>query len=175
MLKDTQYVIKPTNTKVSGYYKTTTVMRQITTTIIFIFSALICFGQKIEANFVDNFKTSKWKSLDNFNDSTMLTLKELKLTRWNPANDSLKHYPMLWIFNDEFKIKYYYYTTVARDSITQNTKTNFNVLTCNYSYVKDKGELTIVLDNKEKSTLTYKTAIVSTGSFILLTRKNSNR
>jgi hypothetical protein len=154
-----------------GYYKTTAAMRQIITTFIFILSTLICFGQKIEPNFIDNFKTSKWKSLDNFSDSTILKLKELKLTRWNPANDSLKYFPTLWIFNDGFKIKYYYNTTITRDSIITNTKTNFNVLNCTYSYDNGKGELTIILDNKDKSTLTFKTAIISSGSFILLTRK----
>jgi hypothetical protein len=157
-----------------GYFKKTAVMRHIIWTFILIFSTLTCFGQKIEPYFIDNLKTSKWKSLNNFNDSTILQLRELKLTRWNAANDSLKHYPMLWIYNDELKIKYYSNATITQTNNSIETKTDFDVINYTYSYNNDKGILAITLDNNDKTTLTYKTSIVSTGSFILLTRKNND-
>lgn len=145
-------------------------MKQIIIMFIFSLLTLPSFSQKVEQNFIDNFKTSKWKSLDNFNDSTIIQLKEIKLVRWNPSVDTLRHQPTLWIFNDEFKIKYYYNTVICQDSNFAETKTNFNTLDCQYFYDNNKGLLTIILDDKDKTTLTYKTAIVSAGSFILLSR-----
>jgi hypothetical protein len=150
--------------------KNTNEMRQIIVLFFIFFSTFNSIAQKPEANFIDNFKTSKWNSIDNFNDSTILQLQELKLVKWNPTVDSLKDNPRIWIFNDEFKIKYYHNITVKVDSGLTETKRSFNTLNCKYSYDSDKGLLTITMDNKDKSTLVYKTAIVSTGSFILLTR-----
>jgi hypothetical protein len=146
-------------------------MKRIIILITFFFWTFSSFGQKIEQSFIDNFKTSKWKSVDNFNDSTIIQLKEIKLVRWDPSVDTLRHKPALWIFNDEFKIKYYYNTIISQDSNSVQTKTSYNTLDCQYSYDNNKGILTIILDNKDKTTLTYKTAIVSSGSFIILTRK----
>lgn len=148
-------------------------MKQILFLITFSLLALSCFGQKIEANFIDNFKTAKWKSIDNFNDSTIIEMKEIKLVRWNPAIDSFRHKPILWIFKDEFKIKYYYNTSISNNSDSVQTKTNFNTMDCQYTYNNNKRLLTIILDNKLKTTLTFKTAIISSGNFILLTRENN--
>ena len=147
-------------------------MRQISIIFIFFHFTLSSLGQKIEQNFIDNFKKSKWKSVDNFNDSTIIQLKEIKLIQWSPSIDTLRHHPTFWI-NDEFYIKYYYNTIVSRDTNFVETKFNFNTIVCKYSYDNKKGHLTIILNDKDKTTLTYKTAIVSTGSFILLTRKNN--
>jgi hypothetical protein len=141
-------------------------MRQIITIFIFIASAFTCFGQTY---FMDNLKSSKWKSIDNFNDSTILHIKELKLCKWIPGSDSLKHNPTIWLFDKELKIKYYF-TTVKSDSASSKTNTEFNILNCNYSF--ENNLLTTILDNKYKSKLTFRTAIVSTGSYIILTRKN---
>lgn len=145
-------------------------MRKIILLSILFLSIFYSFGQAIEKNFIDNFKTSKWKSLVNFNDSTLLQLNEIKLVRWNPALDSLRHQPTVWIFNEEFKIKYYHPTILSEDSIAIQTKSHFNTMDCQYAYDNKKGLLTLILDNKEKTSITFKTAIVSSGSFILLTR-----
>jgi len=136
--------------------------------LFLLITALRVSGQPIAPNFIDNFKISKWKSIDNFNDSTILQLKELKLVRFNQAGDSLQRNPVLWIFNDEFKIKYYNNDSVTNDSTSIKEKAGFNTLNCKYTY--DKGILTLTLDNKEKSILRFEGGIVSTGSFILLTR-----
>jgi hypothetical protein len=126
--------------------------------------------EQTESSFIDNFKTSKWKSLSNFNDSTILKLDNLTLIKWNPSIDSMKHKPTLWIYNDKLKIKYYENVSVITEDNITKTNASFNTMDCNYSFDVKKNELRITLDNKGQSTLTYKVS-EKTNDECILTRK----
>lgn len=138
--------------------------------ILFFFSSIASSLAQIPEHFPDIFKTAKWKSLDNFNDSTLYQMKELKLVKWNLPFDTLQYLPVLWIDNDTFKIKYYSDVNEHIDTISGSGTRSFNILNFKYSY-GEKETLTLIPDNENKSPLRYKTGITSTGNFILLMKE----
>lgn len=124
-----------------------------------------------ESSFIDDFKTSKWKSLSNFNDSTILKLDRFSLIKWNPIIDSLKHKPTLWIYNDKLKIKYYKNVSVITENNITKTNASSNTIDCKYSFDVKKSELRITIDNKEQSTLIYKVKEKTKDEYILTLKK----
>ena len=124
-----------------------------------------------ESSFIDNFKSSKWKSLSNFNDSTILKLEKFTLIKWNPVIDSMKYKPTLWIYNKNMKIKHYKNVSVITEDNITKTNASSNTIDCKYSFDTKKSELTITLDNKEHSTLTYKVNEKTNDECILTLKK----
>ncbi len=137
--------------------------------ILFIITfPLLLSSQGPEAGFIEHFKTSVWVSLLDFNDSGLKYVKEIKLVKSRISIDSLKYHPHFRISQETFQISYFY----REDSHAADSSTYipgiFKRIDCQYSY--NKGILTIVMTDKNKTTLRFKTAIVSTESFILLSR-----
>ncbi len=145
-------------------------MKKIILLFLVSLSMVNAFGQAIENNFPDNFKKSKWKSLEDFNDSTLVLKQELKLIRWNPQTDTLANHPILWIFNEAFNIKYYENVQITKIGNTTHSSRNIHTINCNYSYDADKNIFTLTLDNEDKTILFFKPTFTSSGSFLLLSR-----
>lgn len=86
--------------------------------------------------------------------------KEVQLTRLRIPKDSLKLSATIWAFNETQVILQYY---------DAKLKTETERLSSTYNYDPGNGLLTIKMDSNKQ--LTFKVAVVSTGSFILLTRR----
>lgn len=123
-------------------------------TFIITINSIICFGQDL---YVDNIKDFPWTSdahIDQIQETKEIGLSILRLPK-----DSLKTDRTIWTFKDDLTLSFY------------NTKNRSEqlVLRCSYDLDPDKRLINIEWPDKGRST--YQFTFVSTGSFMLLTRK----
>src|SRR5688572_18010877 len=118
-------------------------------------ATFICSGQTL---FFDNLKNSVWISKESYTGSTIKSAKEISLTK-HLTTDSLKVDATLWFFGDVLQLRLF----SARGRCVSDVSTH------RYIIDKNNGTLKIFLD--DKSVLTYKVGIVSTGKQALLIRQ----
>ncbi|HEY0744189.1 MAG TPA: hypothetical protein VGD40_22135 [Chryseosolibacter sp.] len=125
--------------------------------IILTLHSLTCLGQDF---LTDNLKTSRWIVGEEITAENIKQQKRITLSKLKTPNDSLLEDVTIWTFtNDSIHIKHY-------DRKSKHTKNEFDRA---YGYRLDNGLLKIKIDGN--SYVAFTPAIISTGSFILLTRK----
>lgn len=121
-------------------------------------SAIACQGQTL---FFDHLENSVWTSDAEFDVSKLDQVREIGLTKLRISRDALTVDRTLWTFNDSLRISYY-------DS---SQKRDSTIAIFQYNVDRDTGTLKIIPDNEEA--LVFNAGIVSTGSFVLLSRKRN--
>jgi len=131
--------------------------------ILLIFLTRLCFGQ----DFVfDNLMNSRWTSEMEVSDFNISGLKEIGLLKLRVPIESIKNTVSVWEFSDkELKVSNYKYGQ-GLDGL---------IVKCNYDYDKNKKMIRIFHFSQDSTRWEYSLGIVSTGSFILLTRKNQHQ
>ena len=134
-------------------------MRQFFFILLIILPGL-CFGQDFV---IDNLTNSRWTSGIKVTDSKIIGLKEIGLSKLKVPVDSIKNNVSIWEFSDKkLKILNYKYGQ-GIDSL---------IIKCTYDYDKNKRVLWIFHSSHDSSFWEYSLGIISTGNFILMTRKN---
>jgi hypothetical protein len=125
-------------------------------TFILTINSIVCFGQNI---FADDLKNFPWTSDEQLDIEEIQTTTEIGLSILKIPKDSLTINRTIWTFKDNLTLSHY------------NSKGHAEkiILSCKYAIEWDKTLLNIQCPNMEQ--LTYTFTFVSTGSFILLTRK----
>lgn len=131
-------------------------VRSLIVSIVFISVTPNAFSQSL---FFDHLNNSTWMTEKFYNDSTLGVSPEIGLHKVRSAADSVGAGLTVWRFKNDVV------TISNHKSSTRST----------YSYKADqeKGLLTIYL--KDTKPLVYNVGIVSTGSFVLLTRKKNKK
>ncbi len=128
--------------------------------IILIFLPGLCFGQDF---LLDNLTSSQWTSEIKVTDFNLIELKEIGLSKLKVPVDSLKNDVSIWKFSDkELKILNYK-SGQGLDSL---------IVKCTYDYNKNEKMIRIFHFSQDSSFWEYSLGIVSTGNYILMTRKN---
>jgi hypothetical protein len=125
-------------------------------TFILTINSVVCYGQDI---FADNIKNFPWTSDEQFDIEQIQKTKEIGLSMLRIPIDSLKTNRTIWAFKDELTLSHY----------SPKNREDKMIFRCKYDFDWDKGLLNIQWPDKGQLTYTY--TFVSTGSFILLTRK----
>jgi hypothetical protein len=125
-------------------------------TFILTINSIVGFGQNIFADEVRNFP---WTSDEQLDIEEIQKTKEIGLSILKIPKDSLTINRTIWTFKDNLTLSHYNSKDHAEKIISS----------CKYDFDWNKGLLTIQWPDIEQ--LTYDFTFVSTGSFILLTRK----
>ncbi len=128
--------------------------------ILFIgFGTLPSFGQDI---LIDGLMNSKWTSETKINDFNIGGLKEIRISKLKSAVDSIKSDLFILTFTDnEILIQRYKQGKGLDDTIVK----------CTYQYDSKKKEIKIFHWSQDSTFWEYSIVIVSTGSYVLMTRK----
>jgi hypothetical protein len=128
--------------------------------IFFIVLPGLCFGQDYV---IDNLTNYRWTSGIIITDFNITGLKEIGLSKLKVPIDSIKNNVSIWEFSDkELKILNYK-NGQGLDSL---------IVKCNYDYDKNKRVMRIFYFSQDSSFWEYSLGIISTGNYILMTRKN---
>jgi len=128
--------------------------------VLLAFSPGLCFGQDFV---LDNLTNSRWTSGIKVTDFNIGGLKEVGLSKLKVPVDSIKNDVSIWEFKDqELKISKYKHGQ-GLDSL---------IVKCSYDYDKNKRVIRIFHFSQDSSFWEYSLGIVSTGNYILMTRKN---
>lgn len=136
-------------------------MKSTILTILFIVSTIICFGQSL---FFNNLNNSTWTSTANLSDSIIKNLKQIPLSRLFYSKDSINKDVTVWNFKDNV-------LTIVNYS--HQKKSESLIATYKYQVYPDKGILKIILNNNE--ILEYEAGITSTGNYAFLKRASKNK
>lgn len=110
--------------------------------------------------FFDNLENSKWASSDSITDVNILDSKGFGLEKLNVPNDSIKINRTIWSFQDSLTITHY------------DTSSKKETLIGKYEYKKENNLLIIKFNNQP---ITYTVGIISSGNFVLLSKKKDKR
>jgi hypothetical protein len=128
--------------------------------ILLILAPRLCFGQDFV---LDNLTSNRWTSREVVTDFNIGGLKEIGLSKLKVPIDSIKNDVSIWEFSDkELKISSFKFGQ-GLDSL--NVK-------CTYDFDKNKRVIRIFHFSQDSSFWEYSLGIISTGNFILMTRKN---
>lgn len=135
-------------------------LKQLTTIFFFLVTTTLCFGQSL---FFDNVENSIWTTDSSFTESTFTEKQEIGLAKLRITKDSIRTDRVIWTFKDSLIVTYFDATLKQEQTIG------------NYAYKQDNdnGILVITVDDKEPKS--YAVGIVSTGSFVLLTKKREKK
>ena len=112
---------------------------------------------------LDNLTNSHWTSELKITHFNIDGLKEIGLTKLTIPVDSMKNDVLIWEFSDnKLKILTCKYGKGV-DSL---------IVKCHYEYGKDKRIMRIFHFSQDSNFWEYSVGIVSTGNYILMTRKN---
>lgn len=129
-------------------------------TFILTINSLACFGQQL---FIDNVKQFPWTSEGRLDVSQIGTTRKIGLTILRTPIDSLKENKTIWVFGEDLTVNYY----------DTNKKSQERVLRCKYDFDWDKGLLMIQWPGSGQ--VTYRFSFVSTGVFMLLTKRRAKK
>lgn len=132
------------------------ILKQLTTIFFLLVATTCCLGQSL---FFDDIENSIWTTGSSFTDSTFAETQQIGLAKLRVTKDSIKTDCVIWTFKDSLIVTYY-------NASLRQEKTIGRYL---YKHDNDNGLLVIIVDDKEP--LSYTAGIVSTGSFVLLTKK----
>ncbi len=111
---------------------------------------------------IDGLKTYKWTSETEIDDFNISKLEEIGITKLNIPVDSLKTDLTIWTFTDnEIQIQRYEHEKGLSESIVK----------CTYQYDSAKKELQLFHFSQDSTFWEYSVVMVSTGNYILMTRK----
>ena len=135
-------------------------MKQLITIIILLTSTFTSVGQSL---FFDNLETTLWTSDISIIDSTNTigNGNGFGLENLNVSKDSIKIDRTIWSFKDSLIITYYDATRREESLIGK------------YEYKSDNNLLIISFENNDPTE--YTVGIISTGSFVLLTKKKTKK
>jgi len=134
-------------------------MKRLTLILIVFMLTIPCFGQDF---FLDNLTKSKWTSEVIINDFNIGELKEIGLSKLKVPIDSIKQNVSIWNFKDNE-------LTIAKYSLEKGVDST--IVKCSYLYDEDKKLLRINHWSQDSISWEYSMVMVSTGSYILMTRK----
>lgn len=129
-------------------------------TFILLINSITCSGQDI---FVDNIRNFSWTSDTQVDIKQIQETNEMGLSILRLPKDSLKQDRTIWTFKDELTLSYY----------NSKDRSEKLILKCKYEFAWDKGLLNIQWTDKKQ--LTYRFTFISTGSYMLLTRKTKKK
>jgi hypothetical protein len=130
-------------------------MKQTLIIIFLIISTLICSGQSL---FFDNLKNSIWTSEKIYYDKDIKATKEISLTKQSDK-DNPNISKTMWVFGDTLDTRLYNAKSRCVSDISRHA----------YIVDKEKGLLKIIF--ADKTTLTYKVGVASTGQHAILIRQ----
>ena len=130
-------------------------MKQTLIIFFLLIKAFTCNGQSL---FFDKLKNSTWTSKEFYTEKTIKTAKEISLTKYTDK-DTLNVDRNLWVFGDVLDIRLYDTRSRCVSDISR----------LKYIADKDKGIFKIIL--ADRTALTYKVGITSTGNHVLLIRQ----
>jgi hypothetical protein len=134
-------------------------MRQLFFILLIVLPGL-CFGQDFV---LDNLTNSRWSSGIKVTDFNIGGLKEIGLSKLKVPIDSIKNDVSIWEFSDkELKILNY----------KNGQGLNSLIVKCTYDYDKNKRVIRIYHFSQDSSFWEYSLGIISSGNYILMTRKN---
>lgn len=110
--------------------------------------------------FHSELKNSFWIADLTFNDKTIRSKKKIELVKLRVPKDSLKESSTLWQFHEDLVI-------TAFDAVSQTEE-----LVLKWKYSIDETQALLFLEPPDGQRLTFSYTMISTGSFILLIRKN---
>jgi hypothetical protein len=120
----------------------------------------LCFGQDFV---IDNLTNNRWTSRVIVTDFNIGGFKEIGLSKLKAPINSIKNDVSIWEFgNQEVKIVSYR-NGQGLDSL---------IIKCTYDYDKNKRAIRIFHFSQDSRFWDYSLGIVSTGNYLLLTRKN---
>jgi hypothetical protein len=128
-----------------------------------VISSLASMAQTPKGRYFDSLQGSVWLSTEQVNDSSIFGKYEIGLQLCGSPLKTLKKNTMLWIFTDSLRV-YYHNAVTCKDSV---------VMTCTYEHNKKTHEILLYLSGHRN--LAYHYTSVSTGSYVLLTRKSGKR
>jgi len=134
-------------------------MRKLFYTILILLPGL-CFGQDFV---LDNLTNSRWTSEIKVSDFTIGGLKEIGLTKLKAPVDSIKNDISIWEFSDKDLKIVSYENGKGSDPL---------IVKCSYDYDKNKRLMRIYHFSQDSSFWEYSLGIISTGNYILMTKKN---
>jgi hypothetical protein len=122
--------------------------------ILLSIALLIAAGTTCSAQslFFDSMKTCVWITEQRYDEPTIKTEWDIFLQRWTAPVDSLTTNGTIWTFGDDLTLHYY----------NAKTKQEKPIKSYEYHVDKDKGRLTIDLNEKEQ--MVYEVGITSTGN-----------
>jgi hypothetical protein len=120
-------------------------------------------AQVPKAKYFDSLQGSVWLSTEQVNDSSIFGKYEIGLQLWELPLEALKKNTMVWIFTDSLRVQYHNAAT-HKDS---------TVFTCKYEQNKPNHEIQLFLARQR--ILAYHYNSISTGSYVMLTRKSGKR
>jgi hypothetical protein len=129
-------------------------MKQLIVITLLTFLSMACLGQSM---FFNNLEGSIWTSDSNVVDSTVSNISGFGLERLTAHKDSIKTDRTIWLFKEVLTITHY-------DATTKN-----ETIIGSYDYHIEERLLLINFDKKHS--LRYSVGIVSSGSFVFLTKK----
>lgn len=132
-------------------------MKKIILLLLFYSSAIPSFGQTL---FFDNLNNSRWKSDENYDETSIRNTKEIGLGKLITSTDSLTINVTIWEFKDD---------TLTILQFDCNSRKDSLVATYKYDANAEKGIIKIILNESES--LEYEVGIISTGNYALLIRK----
>jgi len=125
-------------------------------TFILTFNSIVCFGQNV---FVDNIRNFPWTTNEQLDIGQIQKTKEIGLSILRASKDSLKTNRTIWTFKDDLTLSYY------------NSKDRKEEIILRCKYDLDWDERILNIQWPDKGQLEYGFSFISTGSFMLLTRK----
>lgn len=127
--------------------------------ILLILLPGLCFGQDFV---LDNLTSSRWTTGIIVTDFNIGGLKEIGLSKLKVPVDSVKSDVSIWEFGDkELNISNY----------KNGQRVDSLVVTCRYYYDENKRVIRISHFSQDSSFWEYSLGIVSTGNYILMTKK----
>lgn len=132
-------------------------MKKIILLLLFYSSSILCFGQTL---FFDNLNNSRWKSDENYDETSIRNTKEIGLGKLITSTDSLTINVTIWEFKDDTL------TILHFDCISRKDRL---IATYKFEANSEKGILKIFLNESEN--LEYEVGIISTGNYAILIRK----
>ncbi len=132
------------------------ILKQLSTIFFFLVTTTFCLGQSL---FFDDIENSIWTTDSSFTKSTLTENQEIGLTKLRITKDSIRTDCVIWTFNDSLIVTYFDATLKQEKTIGKYA----------YKHENDNGLLVITVD--DNGPISYAVGIVSTGSFVLLTKK----
>ncbi|PCJ65566.1 MAG: hypothetical protein COA58_09150 [Bacteroidetes bacterium] len=111
--------------------------------------------------FFDSLENTLWTSGSFIVDSTISNNNGFGLEKLDSHQDSIKTDRTIWSFKDSLTLSFY------------DASTNSETLIGRYEYTKENNQLIIAFVKNHP--LEYSVGIVSTGNFVLLTKKQEKR
>lgn len=133
-------------------------MKQFLILFLFTLSVANGFSQSL---FFDNLKNSKWASTDSISSVSISNFEGFGLEKLNVPNDSIKINRTIWSFEDSLIITHY------------NATSKEETLIGKYEYKEENNSLVITFKNNQP--MTYTAGIISSGNFVVLTKKKDKR